>query len=189
MTDLRSEIERLAELYRKRDKQARKRAGTIDGSGQAANDFAQGERLAYDHAATDLERALRDTETNEATDEKPKPKYTPADRAPEHAMQNIPYSDGTPSREWEDDIAQPEPDEPRQPTANTVMETIRDYLALNEQQRAVIEAARALYDGYTQEDHTPDYWKIDGVLDYRIYTLFQRVEALEQATLTSDEKP
>jgi hypothetical protein len=49
------------------------------------------------------------------------------------------------------------------------------------QRRAVIEAARVLFRGFTAEDATPDAWRTDGVLDYRLHDLFVTVEALDAA--------
>jgi len=45
-------------------------------------------------------------------------------------------------------------------------------------ERAVIEAAEAVFDGFRAEDLTPDYWKTDTVLDYRLHDLFSKLEAL-----------
>jgi len=47
--------------------------------------------------------------------------------------------------------------------------------------QAVIEAAKALFKGYTEEDQTSDCWKSDTVLDHRLRELFKTVCALQEA--------
>ena len=54
------------------------------------------------------------------------------------------------------------------------------FVPLNKSLRdAVIEAAKALFAGYTAEDQTPDAWHTDTVLDVRLRRLFATVEALQ----------
>ena len=42
----------------------------------------------------------------------------------------------------------------------------------------VIEAAKALFIGYTSEDSFADWWKTDDQIDHRLYALFLKMEAL-----------
>jgi len=44
----------------------------------------------------------------------------------------------------------------------------------------IVEAAQALFAGYTVEDSHADAWKIDDVLDHRLHALFEAVEAYEK---------
>ena len=45
-------------------------------------------------------------------------------------------------------------------------------------ERAVIEAAKVLFTGYTAEDQAPHLWATDDMLDYRVRRLFATVDAL-----------
>ena len=62
-----------------------------------------------------------------------------------------------------------------------VIDTVKRCVVSNEAERAVIEAAVAVFDGFRAEDLTPDYWKTDTVLDYRLHDLFSKLEALKEA--------
>ena len=67
-----------------------------------------------------------------------------------------------------------------QAAAEAVVMATTVELILLPQKRAVIEAAEALFNGYTAEDSHQDYWKNDAVLDHRLYALFLKVEALQE---------
>ena len=54
------------------------------------------------------------------------------------------------------------------------------YMRVVDAERAVIEAAKALYDCYTLEDQSKDFWKTDPVLSPRLASLFFKVEALQE---------
>ena len=61
-----------------------------------------------------------------------------------------------------------------------VLEAVREH-RLSDNEEAVIEAARALFRGYTVEDSSADAWRCDDVLDHRLHDLFLKVEALDKA--------
>ena len=68
-----------------------------------------------------------------------------------------------------------------QAAAEAVAKHIQKGFILNSpEEDAVIEAAKALFNGYTAEDSCQDYWKNDAVLDHRLYALFLKVEALQE---------
>ena len=48
-------------------------------------------------------------------------------------------------------------------------------------ERAVIEAAKALFDRYRAEDQAEGAWKGDYTLDSNLHFLFLKVEALQEA--------
>ena len=58
--------------------------------------------------------------------------------------------------------------------------TYDELIRMLNRQQPVIEAAKALYDCYTLEDQSKDFWKTDPVLSPRLASLFFKVEALQE---------